>query len=108
MSMVIPRRFSSSSRSASIPVSALTRAVLPWSMWPAVPMIMFFMPLAFILLLANVAAAQQPDSANPTFRAGVALVKVDVQVTGHGGRFLPGLAKSDFAVFDTAVLKTSP
>ena len=33
----MPRRFSSGSRSASIPVSALTSAVLPWSMWPAVP-----------------------------------------------------------------------
>ena len=43
MSMVMPRRFSSSRRSASMPVSALTSAVLPWSMWPAVPMMMDFM-----------------------------------------------------------------
>jgi VWFA-related protein len=61
---------------------------------------MFFMALAFILLLANVALAQQPDSGNPTFHAGVALVKVDVQVVGRGGRVVPGLTKSDFAVFD--------
>src|ERR1700730_2802101 len=100
MSIVIPRRFSSSKRSASMPVSAFTSAVLPWSMWPAVPMIMFFMAIAFILLLANVALAQQPDSENPTFHAGVALVKVDVQVVGRGGRVVPGLTKSDFAVFD--------
>src|SRR6266540_530793 len=33
----MPRRFSSGRRSASIPVRALTRAVLPWSMCPAVP-----------------------------------------------------------------------
>ena len=32
-----PRRRSSGSRSASIPVSARSRVVLPWSMWPAVP-----------------------------------------------------------------------
>src|SRR6185436_19016710 len=36
-SMVIPRAFSSAQRSQSIPVSARTRLVLPWSMWPAVP-----------------------------------------------------------------------
>ncbi len=33
----MPRRFSSGRRSASTPVSALTRVVFPWSMWPAVP-----------------------------------------------------------------------
>ena len=36
-SIVIPRRRSSGSRSASIPVSARSSVVLPWSMWPAVP-----------------------------------------------------------------------
>src|SRR5947209_1702176 len=35
----MPRSFSSFRRSVSWPVSALTRLVLPWSMWPAVPMI---------------------------------------------------------------------
>src|SRR5450755_3431296 len=35
--MVIPRRRSSGRRSASIPVSARRSAVLPWSIWPAVP-----------------------------------------------------------------------
>ena len=37
-SIVMPRRRSSGSRSASIPVSARRSVVLPWSMWPAVPM----------------------------------------------------------------------
>ncbi len=37
-SMVMPRFFSSTRRSQSMPVRALTRVVLPWSMWPAVPM----------------------------------------------------------------------
>ena len=32
-----PRRRSSGSRSASMPVSARSSVVLPWSMWPAVP-----------------------------------------------------------------------
>ncbi len=36
-SMVMPRRFSSGSRSVSTPVSARTSDVLPWSTWPAVP-----------------------------------------------------------------------
>src|SRR5439155_21275431 len=36
-SIVMPRAFSSGSRSVSIPVSAFTSDVLPWSMWPAVP-----------------------------------------------------------------------
>src|SRR5207244_7528603 len=33
----MPRAFSSGKRSVSIPVSAFTSDVLPWSMWPAVP-----------------------------------------------------------------------
>src|ERR1700693_945458 len=35
--MEMPRRFSSARRSVSIPVRALTSDVLPWSIWPAVP-----------------------------------------------------------------------
>src|SRR6266571_104352 len=35
--MVMPRRFSSSSRSGSMPVSAWMSVDLPWSMCPAVP-----------------------------------------------------------------------
>src|SRR5262249_47740854 len=36
-SIVMPRAFSSGNRSVSVPVSAFTSDVLPWSMWPAVP-----------------------------------------------------------------------
>src|SRR5579863_9010527 len=101
MSMVIPRRFSSSKRSASMPVSAFTRAVFPWSMCPAVPTIMFFMAPAFILLVAAAAFAQQPaGSENPIFHASVALVKVDVQVVDHSDRAVSGLAAADFRVYD--------
>ena len=42
ISIVMPRRCSSFSRSVSTPVSALVRQVLPWSTWPAVPIIMCF------------------------------------------------------------------
>ena len=38
-SRVMPRRFSSGSRSGSMPVRAFTSEVLPWSTCPAVPMI---------------------------------------------------------------------
>ena len=41
-SMVMPLRCSSSQRSVLRPVSALMRVVLPWSMCPAVPTIIFF------------------------------------------------------------------
>jgi len=41
-SIVIPRSFSSFSRSGSVPVSARTRELFPWSMWPAVPRITVF------------------------------------------------------------------
>jgi len=44
--------------------------------------------------------AQQAAGEGPTFRAGVALVKVDAQVVGHNGRVVPGLAREDFEVFD--------
>src|SRR5690348_10969665 len=88
--MVIPRRFSSSSRSASMPVSAWTSAVLPWSMCPAVPTMMFFIVLVPILLPAQ----------TPTFHAGVTLVKVDAAVTDHNGRTVPGLAQTDFQIYD--------
>ncbi len=43
ISMVMPRLFSSSRRSGSVPVKARTSALLPWSMWPAVPTITAFM-----------------------------------------------------------------
>src|ERR1700733_9251656 len=47
-SIVMPRRFSSSRRSASIPVRALTKAVLPLAMCPAVPTIMDFIWVAIL------------------------------------------------------------
>src|SRR5439155_22742000 len=101
MSMVMPRRFSSSRRSASMPVRAFTRAVLPWSIWPAVPTIMFFMAPAIIVLLGFAAAnAQQVAPAgSPVFRAGVSLVKVDEQVVVHNGRLFSGLTKAGFRVY---------
>src|SRR2546428_12566147 len=99
MSMVMPRRFSSSSRSASIPVSALTSAVLPWSMCPAVPALMFFLGLLFMLLLGAAALAPQ-QAESPVFRAGVTIVKTDVQVVGRSGRAITGVARGDLLGVD--------
>ena len=48
-----------------------------------------------VLLLAS-AFAQEP----PLFRAKVALVRVDAEVTTPDGRILTGFAKDDFRVFD--------
>src|SRR5437899_6933325 len=104
--MVMPRRFSSSRRSASIPVRARTRAVLPWSICPAVPTIIFFMPLLLMLLLESSRAAQHaapPQSKDddlPVFKAGVTLVKVDIEVTGRDGRNITNLTQKDFRIFD--------
>src|SRR5882762_9944910 len=97
--MVMPRRFSSSRRSASIPVRARTSAVLPWSMCPAVPTIIFFMPLLLMLLLGGGLLAQQKEEI-PVFRAGVTLVKVDIEVTGSGNADLPDFTQQDFKIFD--------
>lgn len=36
----------------------------------------------------------------PTFRTGVSLVKVDVQVVEHNGHIVPDLTRDDFEVFD--------
>lgn len=87
-----------------MPVSALTSAVLPWSMCPAVPTIMFFMaPYLLILLFAGTLSGQQPapqEADAPVFRAGVALVKVDVQVLDRSGRLISDLTAGDFQIVD--------
>src|SRR6185436_921073 len=97
--MVMPRRFSSSRRSASMPVRARTRAVLPWSICPAVPTIIFFMALLLMLLLGGGLLAQQADKPKddeiPIFRAGVTLVKVDVEVTGRGSTDISDFTQQD-------------
>lgn len=60
----------------------------------------FFMPLLFIVLPG---LAQQPQNEEPVFRAGVSLVKVDVQVVRPNGSVIPGLSAEDFQVYDQAV-----
>jgi VWFA-related protein len=77
-----------------MPVSARTKAVLPWSMWPAVPIMMFFISTLFIL-----APLRAQSSEAPIFKAGVADVRMDVQVT-EGKDLVKGLDKDDFVITD--------
>src|SRR5712692_5069041 len=93
-SMEIPRCFSSFRRSVSMPVSAPTSAVLPWSMWPAVPIMIFFISTLFILTPLG---AQNGET--PTFKTGVADVRVDVLAL-QGQDLINSLTKGDFTVTD--------
>jgi len=51
--------------------------------------------LAFLFMIALLAAQE-----GPVFRAGVALVHVDAEVTAADGRILTGFTKEDFRVYD--------
>src|SRR3712207_5298134 len=94
----MPRRFSSFSRSVSMPVRALTSAVLPWSMWPAVPaMTLFILCCGLVFPVWNL---RGQESSNVTFKSGVSNVRIDVQVTGPSGELITGLTQADLAVFD--------
>ena len=96
-SMEIPRCFSSFNRSVSMPVKARTRAVLPWSICPAVPAMTLFIATILILLLVRQPVSAQSEM--PTFRTGVADVRVDAQVV-EGDHVVTGLTQKDFTVMD--------
>src|SRR5690349_4281896 len=94
--MVRPRSCSSGRRSGSMPVSALTRLLLPWSMCPAVPTTTGWMARAMARPLAvhvedalagaalhDRAAAQQPGDVVGGDRRVAALT--DVALDGRHG-----------------------
>ena len=60
----------------------------------------------FALAAAVTLAAQQPQSAPPDdrqgfkFRSGIELINVTATVTDSSGRFVPGLRREDFRVYD--------
>ena len=66
-----------------------------------------------MLLLAGSLAAQQAvppqekekDEDLPVFKAGVTLVKVDIEVTGRDGRNITDLTQKDFRIFDENELR---
>jgi VWFA-related protein len=62
---------------------------------------MFF--IAFCLMVIPAAAqepAKPPESEQPLFRAGVALVKIDAQVVDREGRAIDTLSQDDFRIID--------
>ena len=64
--------------------------------------------LATPLLSAQQPPPQQPppDSSAFKFRTGVELINVNATVTDQGGRFVSGLTRDDFRVFDDERLQT--
>ncbi|MGH9594674.1 MAG: VWA domain-containing protein, partial [Bryobacteraceae bacterium] len=83
--------------------------VLPWSICPAVPATTYFMRMLLIVLsmalgTVSLRAAAPADNETPTFRSGVADVRVDVRVT-EDGKLVNDLSKSDFAVFDDGLVQ---
>ena len=68
---------------------------------------------ATLILAGTLLAAQQPPAPaapqDPTafkFRTGVELINVNATVTDQSGRFVPGLAREDFRVFDDEAPQT--
>ena len=57
-----------------------------------------FAVATFTVLLVSHGATQSQDAFR--FRTGVELINVTATVTDSGGRFVPGLQKTDFTVFD--------
>lgn len=83
-----------------MPVKARTSAVLPWSMCPAVPAMMFFMRTLLIVLgVAWGLHGQETAPGEATFRTGVADVRVDAQVV-DGKNVVTGLTQADFTITD--------
>ena len=58
------------------------------------------------VLLSAQAQGGQSDPQSFKFRTGVELVNVNATVTDQSGRFVPGLNKDDFRVYDDEQLQT--
>jgi len=62
------------------------------------------MTLLLMLLLGAGLLAQQPAQQNdaeiPIFRAGVTLIRVDIEAVGRDGKSLADLTQADFTIFD--------
>jgi Ca-activated chloride channel family protein len=56
--------------------------------------------LPFVLLLVTVTATGARPQDGPNFRGGIELVNVTAWVTDRDGRFVSGLGKDDFSVFE--------
>ena len=56
--------------------------------------------VAALAAVASLAAQQAPQESGFSFRTGVELINVTVTVTDGNGRFVPGLRKEDFVVYE--------
>jgi VWFA-related protein len=64
--------------------------------------------LGSVALMVTLPSAQQaPPPQDPAFRfrTGVELVNVNATVTDHSGRFVPGLTRDDFRIYDDETLQ---
>ena len=59
-----------------------------------------FSVAAALAAVASLAAQQAPQEPGFSFRTGVQLINVTVTVTDGNGRFVPGLRKEDFIVYE--------
>ena len=69
------------------------------------PFVLLSLALAGTLLSAQQSAAPQ-DAQSFKFRTGVELINVNATVTDQGGRFVSGLTRDDFRVYDDEVPQT--
>lgn len=59
-----------------------------------------FVVLAAVAAAVTLSAQQKPQEPGFSFRTGVELINVTVTVTDGNGRFVPGLSKEDFVVYE--------
>jgi hypothetical protein len=62
------------------------------------PIVLWLIAATGVLLSAQASAPQEPQSFK--FRTGVELINVNATVTDQSGRFVSGLNKDDFRVFE--------
>src|SRR4051794_24140342 len=64
--------------------------------------------LATVFAAGALLSAQQPQQEAPAFkfRTGVELINVNATVTDQSGRFVSGLTRDDFHVYDDEALQT--
>jgi Ca-activated chloride channel homolog len=83
-------------------VSTLTAGSIDSPLRASIPSLRF-LTLALLPTLAGLFFCKAQEVSAPTIRVDVSRVNVGVTVTDHSGKFVEGLRKSDFHVFDNGV-----
>jgi hypothetical protein len=69
-----------------------------------------FVAAALVVVTVGLTGARQRETTQGAdgfrFRSGVELINVTATVTDDGGRFVSGLGKDDFSVFEDGELQT--